>query len=384
MTTFSDVFGSLPLEALRQQSLDTTERTLLPVLQRGRAASLADFAALISPAAGNRLETMCGLSQGLTQKHFGKTIRLFAPIYLSNECVNICKYCGFSRNNPIPRITLPVSQVVGEVKRLASRGFRSILLVAGEHPKFVSNGYVEEVIRALLPITPSILLELGPLETEPYRPFVAAGCEGLVVYQETYYQPTYEELHTAGPKKKFFWRMDTAERAYGAGFRRLGIGALFGLHDWRYEALALAAHALHLTRRCWKAQISISLPRMRPAAGGFQQSHFMEDREFVQTLCALRLLLPHASIVLSTREPAKLRDGLVKLGITNMSAGSSTEPGGYSSFDETNWTPTKEQKGEQFHISDERPPAAVAEMIRAHGYEAVWKDFDEALVRDNG
>src|SRR5690606_8498493 len=127
------------------------------------------------------------------------TIRLFAPIYLSNECVNICKYCGFSRNNPIPRITLPVSRVVDEVKRLASRGFRSILLVAGEHPKFVSNGYVEEVIRAILPITPSILLELGPLETEPYRPLVGAGCEGLVVYQETYHQPTYKELHVAGP-----------------------------------------------------------------------------------------------------------------------------------------------------------------------------------------
>lgn len=380
MTTFSDAFRTLPLEALRQQSLDTTERTLSPVLERGRALSLADFAALISPAAQNHLELMGGLSQGLTRKHFGKTIRLFAPIYLSNECVNICKYCGFSRNNEIPRITLPVSQVVEEVKLLTAQGFRSILLVAGEHPKFVSNGYVEEVIRALLPIAPSLLLELGPLETEPYKPFVAAGCEGLVVYQETYHQPTYAELHTAGPKKKFFWRMDTAERAYGAGFRRLGIGALFGLYDWRYEALAVAAHALYLTRRCWKAQISVSLPRMRPATGDFKQSHFMSDREFVQTLCALRLLLPHASIVLSTREPPKLRDGLISLGVTNMSAGSCTEPGGYSSFDETTWTATGEQKGEQFHISDERSPAAIAEVIRARGYEPVWKDFDEALV----
>lgn len=380
MTTFSDVFRTLPLEALRQQSLDTTERTLLPVLERGRATSLAEFAALISPAGQKHLETLGRLSQGLTRKHFGKTIRLFAPLYLSNECVNICKYCGFSRNNDIPRITLPVPQVVSEVKMLAAKGFRSILLVAGEHPKFVSNGYVEEVVRSILPITPGILLELGPLETEPYRPLVAAGCEGLVVYQETYHQPTYEELHTAGPKRRFFWRMDTPDRAYAAGFRRLGIGALFGLHDWRSEALAVAAHALYLTRRCWKAQISVSLPRMRPASGNFEQSHFMHNREFVQTLCALRLLLPHASIVLSTREPAHLRDGLVTLGVTTMSAGSSTEPGGYSSFDETTWTPTSEQKGEQFHISDERPPQVIAAMIRGQGYEAVWKDFDEALV----
>lgn len=384
MSTFSEQFRTLPLESLRQQSLDTTERTLLPVLQKGRATSLADFAALISPAAQEHLETICGLSQGLTRKHFGKTIRLFAPLYLSNECVNICKYCGFSRNNPIPRITLPVDQVIEEARLLASRGFRSILLVAGEHPKFVSNGYVEEVIRKLLPITPSVLLELGPLETEPYRPLVAAGCEGLVVYQETYHQPTYEELHVAGPKKKFFWRMDTPERAYHAGFRRLGIGALFGLYDWRYEALAVAAHALYLTRRCWKAQISISLPRMRPAAGGFQQQYFMEDRELVQTLCALRLLLPHASIVLSTREPPRLRDGLITLGVTNMSAGSSTEPGGYSSFDETSWSPTRKQKGEQFHISDERAPDVIAQVIRSHGYEPVWKDFDQALAAAAG
>jgi 2-iminoacetate synthase len=381
MSTFSEVFRTLPLEALHQQSLDTTDRTLLPVLQKGRASSLAEFAALISPAAAGHLETLGALSQAQTRKHFGKTIRLFAPLYLSNECVNICQYCGFSRNNPIPRITLPVDRVVKEAELLAARGFRSILLVAGEHPKFVSNGYVEEVIGRLLPIAPSIMLELGPLETEAYRPFVAAGCEGLVVYQETYDQPTYEELHTAGPKKKFFWRMDTAERAYHAGFRRLGIGALYGLYDWRFEALAVAAHALYLTRRCWKAQISISLPRMRPAAGGFQQKYFIEDRELVQAICALRLLLPHASLTLSTREPARLRDGLMTLGITNMSAGSSTEPGGYSSFDETSWLPTREQKGEQFHISDERPPEVVAEMIRSRGYEPVWKDFDQALVR---
>lgn len=383
MATFSEVFANLPIEALRQQSLDTTERTLDPVLSRGRALSLADFAALISPAAGGRVEQMGQLSQQLTQKHFGKTIRLFAPLYLSNECVNICTYCGFSRENEIPRITLPISQVVDEVKRLAAQGFRSILLVAGEHPKFVSNGYVEEVIRTILPIIPSIQLELGPLETEPYRPFVNAGCEGLVVYQETYHEATYKELHLKGPKTRFFWRMETPERAYAAGFRRLGIGALFGLYDWRYEAIALAAHALYLTRRCWKAQISISLPRMRPAAGDFQQNHFMEDREFVQTLCALRMLLPHASIVLSTREPEKLRDGLIPLGVTTMSAGSSTEPGGYSSFNE-NWTPAGKQEGEQFEISDERPPALVAQVIRSRGYEPVWKDFDEALVKETG
>jgi 2-iminoacetate synthase len=258
-----------------------------------------------------------------------------------------------------------------------------LLIVAGEHPKYVSNGYVEEVVRACLRHMPAIALELGPLDAAAYRPLVEAGCEGLVVYQETYHRPTYAAMHTAGPKKDYDWRLDTPERAYAAGFRRLGIGALLGLHDWRREILALGAHALHLHRHCWRAQLSISLPRLRPAAGGFSPdpAHCPNDRQLVQILTALRLLLPHAGIVLSTREHPALRNGLVRLGVTHMSAGASTEPGGYSHFDETSWQPTREQPGEQFHIADERPPAVIAAMIRAQGYEPVWKDFDQALVR---
>jgi len=384
MPTFSQIFGTLDIEGLRARSLAATDADVRAVLARGRAATLEDFAILVSPVATAHLEPLSRLSQAATQRFFGRTIRLFAPIYLSNECVNICKYCGFSRHNPIPRLTITVDQVEREVRMLAARGFRSLLLVAGEHPKFVSNGYVEETIRRLLPVMPGISLELGPLETPDYRPMVAAGAEGLVVYQETYHEPTYRELHTAGPKKHYGWRMDTPERGYAAGFRRLGIGALFGLHDWRYDALAVAAHAQHLLRTCWKAHFTISLPRMRPAAGGWQPrpEHFLPDREFVQTICALRLFLPHAGLVLSTREPPHLRDGLVRLGITSMSAGASTEPGGYSSaFDETTWTPKADQPGEQFHIADERPPHEVAAMIRRQGYEPVWKDFDRALVQ---
>lgn len=370
------------MDALLERAQSATRAQVDAIIARGQARSLEEFAILLSPAASGRLEEMARLSQRISQRFFGKTIRLFAPIYLSNECVNICRYCGFSRNNPIPRITIPVDQVVEETTKLARQGFRSLLIVAGEHPKYVSNGYVEEVVRRCLPIMPSLSLELGPMETEPYRPLVAAGCENLVVYQETYHQPTYKELHVAGPKKHYHWRMDTPERAYEAGFRRLGIGALLGLHDWRYEALSVAAHARHLNQYCWKAQVSISLPRMRPAAGGFQpETRFlMDDRELVQYIAALRILLPHTGIVLSTREHPTLRNGLVPLGITHMSAGASTEPGGYSHFDESNWTQTQDQPGEQFHIADERSPALIAKMIRQQGYEPVWKDFDQSLV----
>ncbi len=383
--SFAAAFPRLGLEALAGRSVDASAASVEAVLKQGRGRSLEAFAALLSPAASDQLERLAGLSQGLTRRHFGKAVRLFAPLYLSNECVNICKYCGFSRNNDIPRVTLPVHQVVDETEKLARQGFRNVLLVAGEHPKWVSNGYVERCVRECLLLVPEIALELGPLEIADYVPLVRAGAEALIVYQETYYESTYSELHTAGPKKYYAWRMNTPERGYAAGFRRLGIGALFGLHDWRYEALAVAAHALHLQRHCWKAQVSISLPRMRPAAGGYESSaeFAMSDRDLVQVICALRLLLPHVGITLSTREPAPLRDGLMPLGVTLMSAGASTQPGGYSHFDETTWTPQAEQPGEQFHIADERPPAAVAAAIRARGCEPVWKDFDAALVSEN-
>lgn len=346
---------------------------------------MAEFSALISPHAGGRIEALARHAQNLTQRHFGKVIKLFAPIYLSNECINICRYCGFSRDNEIPRITIPIEQVEEETRKLATQGFRSLLIVAGEHPKYVSNGYVEECVRRSLPIIPSIAIELGPMKTEAYIPIVEAGCEGLVIYQETYHKPTYKVMHLAGPKKKYGWRLDTPQRAYEAGFRRLGIGALLGLYDWRYEAIATAAHAKHLLRHCWKAQISISVPRLRSASGGFQPDRrlIVSDREFAQYICALRMYLPHVSITLSTRESPDLRNGLVSLGITNMSAGSSTEPGGYSHFDETTWTADRIQPGEQFHIADERSPQEVAEMIRKRGYESVWKDFDRSLVTSN-
>jgi len=382
--SFAEAFRRMPIGALTERAYSTDSTRVDSVLKRGHARSLEDFAALISPAGADRLEELADGSQRMTQRFFGKTIRLFAPMYLSNECVNICKYCGFSRHNDIPRITIPVSKVAEQAAMLSRQGFRQLLLVAGEHPKYVSNGYVAECIRATRPHLPAISVELGPMEVGDYRPLVEAGGEALIVYQETYHQPAYEDLHTAGPKKYYAWRMDTPERGYAAGFRRLGIGALLGLHDWRYEALAVAAHAQFLLRKCWKAQVSISLPRMRPAAGGWQPNpeYAMSDRELVQTICALRMLLPHAGITLSTRESPSLRDGLIPLGVTLMSAGSSTEPGGYDHFDETQWTPTREQPGEQFHIADERPPAVIAGRIRRHGYEAVWKDFDEALVAE--
>jgi 2-iminoacetate synthase len=397
--SFVPEFNALPLEALVKRSLSTTVLAARESMDKARL-SLADFAQLISPAAAETLEALCRRSQALTRQRFGKVIRLFAPLYLSNECINNCKYCGFSRDNPILRVTLSAEEALREARALREQGFRNILLVAGEHPKFVSTGYLADCVRALHEEIPSISLEVGPMDTEDYRSMVRAGADGLVVYQETYDRAVYAEMHTAGPKRNFEWRLETPERAYAAGFRRLGIGALYGLGDWRSEAIAVAAHADYLLRNCWKSQLTISLPRLRPCAGEFEPLTQMSDRELAQLVCAFRLFLPDAGLVLSTREPAKLRDGLIPLGVTLISAGSHTEPGGYTgagrekihhtergrivelASGSSEWATGNRATNAtgQFDIADERPAEEVAELIRRLGYEPVWKDWDAALT----
>ena len=384
--SFVSEFNALPLKSLLARARES-QWAGIPT-----NASLADFASLLSTAASEQLESLCRHSQAITQQRFGKVIRLFAPLYLSNECINNCEYCGFSRDNAILRVTLSVDEVLREARALKEQGFRSILLVAGEHPKFVSGSYLADCVRALHAEIPGISLEVGPMDTDDYRPLVAGGAEGLVVYQETYDRSVYARVHTAGPKKGFDWRLETPERAYAAGFRRLGIGALHGLSDWRLEAICLAAHAAYLLRNCWKAQLTISLPRLRPCAGEFEPLTHITDRELVQLMCALRITFPDVGIVLSTREHPKVRDGLMRLGVTSMSAGSHTEPGGYTGAGRENLHRTErgrivelapgasEWATRQFDIADERSPEEVAETIRQLGYEPVWKDWDAALT----
>src|SRR2546423_3663247 len=368
------------------EALDSLALRKSPLLRR--------FDNLIAPKSDEELETLARQAHALTLKNFGRTMRLFAPLYLSNECINNCRYCGFSRDNPILRVTLSVEQVVAEGRHLAQAGFRHVLLVAGEHPKFVSQTYLADCVRALAADFSSISIEVGPMETADYVPIVEAGAEGLVVYQETYDRETYAELHTAGPKRNFNWRLVCAQRGYDAGFRRLGIGALFGLCRWQEEAVALAAHTEYLLKHCWQAQITVSLPRLRPAAGEFHPPFSMSDRELAQLICAFRIAFPEVGIVLSTRERAALRDALAPLGVTMMSAGSHTEPGGYThqGTDELHRTvrgrivaPEFENGEEmiatgQLEISEGRSPGEVGAGLRRRGFEPVWKDWDAALL----
>lgn len=358
-----------------------------------RSSDLMRFEAMLAPSSGQTISAMAAEAAVTTRRHFGRTMRMFAPLYLSNECINNCKYCGFSRDNPILRVTLGIEQVITEARYLRDLGFRSILLVAGEHPKFVSNGYLADCINEAAKLVPSVAIEVGPMEESDYRDMVTAGAEGLVVYQETYHRPTYAEMHTAGPKRDFDWRLETPERGHAAGFRRIGIGCLFGLHDWREEAMALASHVEFLLKTCWRSQITVSLPRLRPAAGGFQPRYHLPDREYIQLVCALRLTFPTVGIVLSTRESPALRDAVMPIGITMMSAGSQTDPGGYTGQgrDDLHLTvrgrrvaPETSCQGQsatgQFDIADERTPAEIADALRLIGLEPVWKDWDAAIL----
>jgi 2-iminoacetate synthase len=371
--SFSEILDGLPLKKS-------------PLLQR--------FEALLAPMSDAALEEMAQHAHALTLQNFGRTMRLFAPLYLSNECINNCRYCGFSRDNRILRVTLALEQVQAEARHLAQEGFRQILLVAGEHPKFVSQNYLADCVRALARDFSSISIEVGPMETADYIPIVEAGAEGLVVYQETYNREIYAEMHTSGPKRNFNWRLDCAERGYAAGFRRLGIGALIGLSPWRGEAIALAAHVDYLLKHCWQAHVSVSLPRLRPAAGEFQPRYKMSDRELAQLICALRVSFPQVGIVLSTRETETLRNTLLSLGVTMMSAGSHTEPGGYThqGRDDLHHTVRGRITAPDFHngvdqiatgqfeISDQRSAGEIANLLRERGYEPVWKDWDQILA----
>lgn len=372
-TAAADVLG-VDVAGLGRRLATATDADVERALGRRRApvgpAALTDLAALLSEAGAARLEDLAQAAHRVTLARFGRVVRLFAPLYLSNECVSTCTYCGFSAGNDIARRTLSVDEVRAEAAELHRRGFRHLLLVSSEHARIVSKDYVVACAEAVAPLFPQVSVETQVWDVDTYERLAAAGCDGAVVYQEAYDPDTYAAVHLKGKKRNYAWRLAAPDRAAEAGMRRLGIGALLGLDpDWRSEALTLAAHAQALIHRWWRCEVSIALPRLRPAAGGYEPAEPVSDAEFVQLLCALRIVLPDVGISLSTREPAGLRDALVPLGVTTMSAGSHTEPGGYA---------TDSEAEPQFEISDTRSPAEVAAALRAAGYDPVWKDWQRA------
>ena len=329
--------------------------------------------AFISPAAENYLEQMAQLAHQLTIQRFGRTIRLYAPLYLSNYCINSCRYCGFNKDNKFQRTRLTIAQALQEAEVIASEGFRDILLVSSEDRNFISTEYLTELVGKLRGKFSSISLEVYPMSTAEYAKLFKAGIDGVTLYQETYDRQAYQFNHPAGPKSDCDDRLNAPDRIASAGMREVGLGALLGLANWRVETLALAEHAHYLIKHYWQSHISFSFPRLRPAyeVGGSQFKHLPSDKNLVQMIVALRLCFADAGLVLSTRERAQLRDHLIKLGITKLSAGSKTNPGGYSG---------RSGAIEQFEIDDNRTPAQVTAMIKQAGFEPVWKDWDIAFI----
>ncbi len=339
---------------------------------------LGDFAALLSPIAGKEyLEDMAQLANRLTVQRFGKVMRLFAPLYLSNECNNVCDYCGFSLGNKIPRKTLSVAEMLREAGVLKKNGFEHVLLVTGESAKKVDTNYLFEAINILDDYFSNVSMEVQPLSVQGYEKLIKAGLHAVLVYQETYDKESYAIHHKKGKKTNFNWRLETADRLGQAGINKIGLGCLYGLtKDWRTDSYFAAMHLDYLEKKYWQTTFSMSFPRIRPYEGEIEPVVDLHDRDLVQLLCAYRIFNHELELSLSTRESPVLREKLLPIGITSMSAGSKTNPGGYSGSDESL---------EQFSTSDQRSPEQIAKVLQLNGYEPVWKDWDSSyhLVNKN-
>lgn len=359
-TVVGDIQGTTPQRV--EQALETSKR------------SLDDFKALISPAALPYLEPMAQQSRQLTQRRFGKTIQMYAPLYLSNECQNICTYCAFSLDNKIRRKTLTDEEVLIEAQAIKQLGYDHVLLVTGEANQTVGVEYIQHAIRLIRPLFAHISMEVQPLDLPEYKTLIAEGLHTVLVYQETYHEETYKTHHPKGKKSNFRYRLDTPDRLGKAGIHKMGLGALLGLEDWRADSFFTALHLQYLQKTYWQSKYSISFPRLRPIQLTDEVHRFkscMSDRELVQLICAYRLFNEDVELSLSTRETPRFRDHLIQLGITSMSAGSKTNPGGYA---------VEPESLEQFEISDERTPAQISSVIRNQGYVPVWKDWDPSFV----
>ncbi|RXG29299.1 2-iminoacetate synthase ThiH [Leeuwenhoekiella marinoflava] len=367
MTNFKTHLNSYNWEEVLDSIFSKTKREVQHALNSPKP-TLEDFKALISPAAKPYLEQMAAKSKAITKKRFGNTMQMFAPMYLSNECQNICTYCGFSLTNKIPRRTLTDAEILKEAQFLKDKGFQHILLVTGEANKTVGVDYFINAIRLLKPHFANISIEVQPLDQNEYELLIKEGLYAVLVYQETYHEATYKTHHPKGKKSNFDYRLETPDRLGKAGIHKIGIGALFGLEDWRVDSFFTALHLKYLQKAYWKTKYSISFPRLRPFSGGLEPKVAMEDADLLQLICAYRMLDEDVELSISTREEENFRNHIVHLGITSMSAESKTNPGGYV---------VEPQSLEQFEISDERSTETIARMLQESNLEPIWKDWDQ-------
>ncbi len=365
---FSEVLEKISWDETTRKIASKTDADVVRALAKERL-DVDDFMALISPAAVPHLEEMARLSQKYTQERFGKTISMYIPLYLSNACTNFCVYCGFNHNNPFTRTTLNDEQIEAECKAIRRLGpFENLLIVTGEAPAVAGVDYLENALHIARPYFNNLTIEVQPLKAEDYARLAKSGLNGVVCFQETYHRERYKVYHPKGMKSIFEWRLNGYDRMGQAGMHKIGMGVLIGLEDWRTDVTMMAYHLRYLQKTYWQTRYSVNFPRMRPSESGYQPNVTMTDKELAQLTFAFRIFDHDVDISYSTRENPKFRANMMKLGVTSMSAGSKTDPGGYAAAPDSL---------EQFHVSDERSPEAVTSEIRALGYEPVWKDWDK-------
>jgi len=369
MKSFKDTFARYNWDEIKERIYAVTPTDVRYSLHR-RKKTMDDFLNLLSPAAAGELETMARMTQRITQKRFGKTIQLYAPMYLSNECQNISTYCGFSMDNGIKRKTLSNQAMMLETYVLKDMGVEHVLLVSGEANKTVGIDYFLNAVQLLRPHFAHISIEVQPLSTEEYRALHDAGVHSVLVYQETYHQDVYRQYHPKGKKSNFDFRLETPDRIGRSEMHKIGLGVLLGLEDWRVDSFFNALHIDYLQRQYWQTKYSVSFPRLRPAEGIIEPNFIMEDRDLLQLICAYRIWNEDLELSISTRENEIFRNHIIGLGATSMSAGSKTNPGGYA---------VDKQSLEQFETSDERSMDEVRAVIRQAGYDPVMKDWEHYL-----
>jgi 2-iminoacetate synthase len=370
MNSFTDLFETYSWKDTSESIYDKTSTDVERALNKPQR-SLEDFKALISPAALPYLEDIAKISQRLTLNRFGKVLQMYVPLYLSNECNNICTYCGFSLDNKVRRKTLTAIELMQEVAVIKEMGYDHVLLVTGESNQTVHTDYFKKTLEMIRPHFSHISMEVQPLDSEDYEELIPLGLNTVLVYQETYHKEDYKKHHPKGKKSNFNYRLETPDRLGQAKIHKMGLGVLIGLEDWRTDSFFTALHLSYLEKNYWQSKYSISFPRLRPFSGGLEPKVVMNDKELVQLICAYRLFNEEVELSISTRESVAFRDNVIKLGITAISAGSKTNPGGYS---------VEPESLEQFEISDERSPQQIAAMIKKQGYEPVWKDWDNSLA----
>ncbi len=358
-------YKNLPLEKILNDVSSQAAKSAIDTQVQDENQLLA----LLSPAAENNLEEMAQSACRLTQMHFGKTIQLYTPMYLSNYCDNQCAYCGFNAKNNVARMRLSLEGVKKEAAFISSTGLEHILILTGESRKESPPAYIKECVRILKKYFSSISIEIYPLMEKEYAGIIEEGVDGLTIYQEVYDEAIYEKVHKAGPKKDYLFRLNAPERAAKGGIRNINVGVLLGLNDWRREVFFMGLHAKYLQDKFPDVEIGASMPRLRPHPGDFKIPCNVSDRNIAQIIIALRIFLPRLGLSLSTRESSQLRENLLPLGITRMSAGSSTKVGGHTiEFPEMSNPP-------QFEISDTRSVVEIKEMLARKGYQPVLKDW---------